>query len=235
MFLDSAEQDTGSTSPRLTTLTELLKRRPDIGNIRLDCENANTVLPYIDLANEVLENAVAPRSYTRAVIETDGRSITVFSSADVPQTDETRVAALRASPEHLNPDAYDTLEEAEYPWSLPFSLAAAEARTYLRQLGVRRDELMQAMQSPSGPSPSESEVLGESLGLTPIERSLLTTRATDFVRLRSLWGVSAGDLPAALATNASFFADRAQSSYTPTSKRCCNAGSSTPIRTQLAH
>ncbi len=38
----------------------LFERRPDIGEVELTCENTNTPLPYVDLVNEVLENAVAP-------------------------------------------------------------------------------------------------------------------------------------------------------------------------------
>jgi hypothetical protein len=38
----------------------LFERRPDLGDIDLGCENANTPLPYIDLVCELLEEAVAP-------------------------------------------------------------------------------------------------------------------------------------------------------------------------------
>jgi hypothetical protein len=38
----------------------LFLRRPDLGEIELTCENTNTPLPYVDLVNEVLEDAVAP-------------------------------------------------------------------------------------------------------------------------------------------------------------------------------
>ncbi|CAM1504847.1 Fc.00g024380.m01.CDS01 [Cosmosporella sp. VM-42] len=38
----------------------LFDRRPDLGDIELSCQNTNTPLPYIDLTNEVLENAVSP-------------------------------------------------------------------------------------------------------------------------------------------------------------------------------
>lgn len=41
-------------------LARLYGRRPDIGNLDLSCENTNTSLPYVDLVNEVLENAIAP-------------------------------------------------------------------------------------------------------------------------------------------------------------------------------
>jgi len=38
----------------------LFARRPDLGEIDLGCENANTPVPYIDLVCELLEEAVAP-------------------------------------------------------------------------------------------------------------------------------------------------------------------------------
>lgn len=38
----------------------LFARRPDLGDIDLSCENANTPVPYIDLVCELLEEAVSP-------------------------------------------------------------------------------------------------------------------------------------------------------------------------------
>ena len=38
----------------------LLERRPDLGDIELTYQNTNTSIPYIDLTNEALENAVNP-------------------------------------------------------------------------------------------------------------------------------------------------------------------------------
>lgn len=38
----------------------LFQRRPDIGDIDLNCDNTEVPLPYIDLVNEVLEDAVEP-------------------------------------------------------------------------------------------------------------------------------------------------------------------------------
>src|SRR5207247_2370132 len=39
----------------------LFKRRPDLGQIQLTCDNTNTLIPYIDLVTEVLESFVANR------------------------------------------------------------------------------------------------------------------------------------------------------------------------------
>jgi hypothetical protein len=38
----------------------LFERRPDLGEIELTCANTNTVLPYTDLVNEILEQRIAP-------------------------------------------------------------------------------------------------------------------------------------------------------------------------------
>jgi len=42
-----------------TALQSLLARRPDIVDLELSCDNSEIEIPYIDLVNEVLENAVA--------------------------------------------------------------------------------------------------------------------------------------------------------------------------------
>jgi hypothetical protein len=41
-----------------TVLGALLRRRPDLADLELSCENTNTEIPYIDLVLEILENAV---------------------------------------------------------------------------------------------------------------------------------------------------------------------------------
>ncbi|KYF55782.1 hypothetical protein BE08_14620 [Sorangium cellulosum] len=45
----------------------LFERRPDLEDIELTCSNTNTVLPYIDLVNEVLEAVVEPLEFTVAL------------------------------------------------------------------------------------------------------------------------------------------------------------------------
>ncbi len=41
----------------------LPSRRPDLGDIDLNCENTNVQLPYIDLVNELLEDYIAPPEF----------------------------------------------------------------------------------------------------------------------------------------------------------------------------
>ncbi len=56
-FLKNATKN-GKHNP----LSVLLNRRPDLTEIELSCENTNTLVPYVDLVNEVLENAVGRES-----------------------------------------------------------------------------------------------------------------------------------------------------------------------------
>ncbi len=42
----------------------MLRRRPDIGDIDLNCDNTNTEIPYIDIANEVMEDFITPPEVT---------------------------------------------------------------------------------------------------------------------------------------------------------------------------
>jgi hypothetical protein len=53
-------KDRPSQVPGKNAKDILALRRPDIGEIELTCENTNTPLPYVDLVNEALENAIIP-------------------------------------------------------------------------------------------------------------------------------------------------------------------------------
>lgn len=59
-FLENYKDTTDGT----TALEALFARRPDIGRFNLSCENTNTLVPYVDLVNEVLEEAVLPLTFT---------------------------------------------------------------------------------------------------------------------------------------------------------------------------
>ncbi|MCS6317965.1 MAG: hypothetical protein H8K05_09380, partial [Nitrospira sp.] len=51
----------GDPTKGFKTAREILfERRPDLGEVELTCANTNTVLPYTDLVNEILEQRIAP-------------------------------------------------------------------------------------------------------------------------------------------------------------------------------
>lgn len=180
-----------------SALEVLFERRADIGRVELNCENTNTVLPYVDLVNEVLENAVLRESGSPPTPE-------------VPQTEAT-AEELRVHPEHLNAAAYDVLaDEAVFPWSLPFDLWAAEARGYLDHLGVPRHKIMDVFRQ-EGEEPAPADIAGEHLGLTPGERKIITGE-TSGLQPREFWGMSGDDWASKLRT-VSTFLDQSALSY----------------------
>ncbi|MGW8361966.1 Tc toxin subunit A-related protein [Streptomyces wedmorensis] len=137
----------------------LFARRPDLWHVKLSCDNTNLTLPYVDLVNEVLENAIVANPAT----EDRARQ----SSGDP--------AHLRIQPQWTNHNAYGWLAAAPYPWTLPYDLWADRARSYLGLLGVRRAELMATLHPPGADS---VEVVAESLGITMTALRMITGEST---------------------------------------------------------
>ena len=156
-------------------------RRADIGNLELSCANSNTTLPYIDLVNETLEQAVS------------GNHVTY-------QTDAT-AEELRAQPAHTDAQAYQILLAAVFPWNLPFDLWQQEARAFLALLGVARHEIMHAFQrelsDPPLPndsfSPSELSIALERLGLNNTDRRAIVGQFQPGQQARDFWGLTGGN------------------------------------------
>lgn len=110
------------------------RRRPDLIKLLMDSANSDTVLPHIDLVNEILEREILAWN-----------NIGVHNDYDTYQTTRSE-RELAALPEHQNDCVYDNiLKSASYPWSLPFNLAREELISYLNLLGVKREELVSLM------------------------------------------------------------------------------------------
>ncbi len=160
-----------------TGLDVLFQRRADLGDIRLDCKNTNTVLPYIDLVNEIFERAV--------VAETESNKY---------QTNWNE-AELRANPEHILGAAYDELAETTFPLSLPFRLWNVEAEHYLKHLAVNRWKLMDTVKnSPDATNSVFEQICFAYLGLTQIDVEILQGAPTfsgSLAAVGRMWGYTA--------------------------------------------
>jgi hypothetical protein len=64
-----------------TVLEKLFQRRPDLGKLELTCVNTNTVMPYIDLSNEIMESVVVHQNALK--VTTDSGTITTSDVVDV--------------------------------------------------------------------------------------------------------------------------------------------------------
>ncbi len=126
-----------------------------------------------------------------------------------------RVRRLRsaANPQYVNDGAYTTLAHAVYPLSLPFDLAAEEARTYLDHLGVTRSTIMETLASGERADVLESAALArEHLGLTTAQADIITGVTTGQPGAAqsgpwNLWGFPAQTLSAANSIPAPFDAE----------------------------
>lgn len=140
---------------------ELIRRRPDLIQLDLNCKNTNTPVPYVDLVNELLENQV-----------TSIRNTTFYQTTW--QANE-----LAANPEHLNNAAYDVLKQAVYPRVLPFNLPVEEARVYLKHLGVQKHQLMATFFAGTKEEAFEDfDINMERLAISPEEAKILSGETT---------------------------------------------------------
>jgi len=179
-----------------TSIFQVVGRRPDIGRIALDCANATTPVPYIDLLNEILECKVARVSNN--VMLTLQPAQTTGDPADLAVNRQ-----ILAGESGAYQIAYDTLAKTTYPWSLPFDRALHDATAHLTLVGVPPPQLLQTF----GPVPATAsqevtfEIAAVSLGISPIDRALLVdpSQAT-----ASTWNLTAADWPQKLLTVGTF-------------------------------
>ncbi len=172
-----------------TAYAELCRRRPDLIHIDLSCKNSNTILPYIDLVNELLELIILKRMH-----EDDEGTISF-----VPHSFQTSgiTAELKAYPEHiykfvneegessylnyeLYPRVYDLkLKNAHYPNTLPFDLALEESRVFFSHLGYGRLRLMELYR----PANYENETGENTINIydTAAERLGIPKHAADII------------------------------------------------------
>lgn len=161
-FLSKLDRNTEGKSP----LDALVNRRPDLPHLRLTCENTNTIIPYIDLVNEVLEYYVAHNQLDAQAIQNN--------------SNET-ATELRANPQHISLDAYKKLAIAVYPFSLPYHQPLDSIRAFLPD-NLKRADLMHRF-GITGPT-----VVTEQLRLSAREYAIITKDAGDTTELWDFYG-----------------------------------------------
>jgi Tc toxin complex TcA C-terminal TcB-binding domain/Neuraminidase-like domain/Salmonella virulence plasmid 28.1kDa A protein len=163
------------TGPK-SALDVLNGRRPDIGNLKLNCPNTDTSLPYVDLVNEILSDAVSPPTDPNSTVNP------VWKQTSEGKTD----AELRAAPQYFNANAFNTLFGANYPHSMPYSEGLDELRAYLQQWGIALWQLRQALLPLSGPTTAqEVAVAAERFHMPP--HTVESVTSADFVPAATAW------------------------------------------------
>ena len=163
----------------------LFQRRPDLGNIKLNCKNTDTALPYIDLVCEILENRVL-----------DGSGVLNFQST-WPAED------LLAEPEHVEADAYEKLKAADYPLQAHFNLWQEETRALLAHVGIPRCQLMDAFSIDANPGLAKinhCNSAAEYFGISDQEQRIILTPRPSKQWQKKYWSNDAvgGEVPVAV-------------------------------------
>ena len=154
---------TDPTNISNTPLEMLFRRRPDLKCLELTCENTFTVLPYIDLANEVMESFVVHLGhYTNDKHDPKQATLDVFNVGDETTSE------LLAQPQHVNYQAYCILKNAVYPFTLPYHQPIDVARIWLPALGTSRYDLLDTFRTATETCPEAN--------LTPDQQAQLDTR-----------------------------------------------------------
>ena len=149
-----------------TALDTLDGRRPDIRHLLLNCPNTETALPYIDLVNEVLADAVSPPADPNSTINPPWKQTSASKTA----------AELRAAPEYFNQAAYTALFGASYPHTLPYSAGLDELRSYLAQSNVPLWQARKALLALHNPAvAARAAVAAERLAMAPHDEDLVVT------------------------------------------------------------
>jgi hypothetical protein len=131
-----------------TPLEKLFRRRPDLGCLELTCENTFTVLPYIDLCNEVMESFVVHLGdYHKDVNDPKQATLEVFNIEGETSGE------LLAIPQHVNYEAYCILKSAVYPFTLPYHQPIDATRIFLDYMGTSRWELLDTFRTPTESCP----------------------------------------------------------------------------------
>ncbi len=172
---DWAAEHPGEPLPdtKITPYKALTQRRPDLPELPLTCENTHTVLPYIDVVNEILEYHIAHNGLDAGAVHDTGNA----QSAD-----------LLAEPQHILPGVYQTtLRQASYPIGLPFNLWLETVRRFLAHFDAPLWRVLDAYRTTEAlyPDPGIGDqapygyaaVFTERLGLGTDEVALLTRPA----------------------------------------------------------
>src|SRR5262249_139287 len=119
---------------------------------------------YIDLVNEILEAYVATKGQLDPTVAND--------------TGDSTAEELAANPHYVNSQAYGQLKQAVFPLTLPFNQPLEVVRAYLRHLGSRRYEMLQAFQKQLAAATPHA-LAAEYLRIAPEEYQILTGKKFD--------------------------------------------------------
>lgn len=151
--------DPEDTNNKLTT------RRPDLYKIVLSCANTNTLVPTLEIVNNILLQT----SY----------NLSNEASKTYQELSEDEIKSI-----------YQRLAEADYPFALPFHLPLTQLRTHLNMLNTDLPTIWQAWDTTTDATQVPAgAVAREILGLSPKEYELVITSDKTEDGIRAAYGL----------------------------------------------
>lgn len=166
----------------LDTLKQVasVNRRTDIIHLYLNCENTNTLLPHIDLVNEILTLNLKPRlSGHPAIAESDYVQLQTNKSAEELLTDPEQRSWFE--------DTQDLLKTVYVPWELPYNVPYAEALALLKNMDKPYHALVRDF-SPSALRYKSNAWAGAYLNINPEELGVITSGHSGSALWQNYWG-----------------------------------------------
>ncbi len=153
---------------------KIIGRRPDIQYLPLTCENTNTILPYIDVVNEMMEFFVVNKL---SLGENQPQQQNEFFGHD---TGSVQSDDLLSSPQNIIDEAYDTLLQNNFPPPLPFHRPLENLRKYFNKFDIPLQLAMEKLRTSDAYKGGANDygwfdILIEEIGFSRKEYDLLTT------------------------------------------------------------
>ena len=141
----------------------LRERRPDLWQLPLDREHAEDLVPFLEIANNVLRSHLLPED---VALETEDLS--------EEEKEQRRMQLVSKS-----------LATEQYPFNMPFHMPLLQIRTYLKHFGVDLAGMLETF----GQTKDSPAWATEALGLAPYEREGLAAADSEGQSLSKAYGL----------------------------------------------
>lgn len=152
------------TGPNANHVLNLKTRRPDLWSLELTCENTSTLVPYLDIINEIMESYIAKKKGFAGDLN-DRKAVENFVYK--------REIALEKS---------GTWKNEVHSFQQPFHLPLASVSTYLGHFEKTREDIAILLQK------SQTDISKAKFNLSDKEYQLITTTDTTTAFIEIVFG-----------------------------------------------
>lgn len=165
-FIDRYVVSKHFTGTKSNHVLNLKVRRPDLWSLPLTCENTSTLVPYLDIINEILESYIAKKK---------------GFAGDLNNRDEVEDFVYKSEIALEKPG---TWKNSVHAFSQPFHLPLESVATYLGHFDKTREEIAILLEEP------QDEISKTRLNLSEKEYQLITTPDASPSFINRVYGIT---------------------------------------------